>query len=519
MVKDADVAKKWLIFLSHSSKDKQFVDWLHDKLRSANLELWYDKYEILVGDSILEKIYEGLDGSEFFLVVLSKAAVASEWVKRELEPKTLEEIEKKKVVVLPVVLDDITSADIPPFIRAKKHIRFPGHGSEEKFSELMDSIDQHVKRRDLTSTDKPSSNVQTSYSHNPFGLRGGVDPKRCVVHGTLVRSIIDRLLTNQSVSIVGARMLGKTSLLKFLASTQVQPYFLRANADRSAFQFVYVDMQEHSGQHWSQFVPQIAQAMSSKLTAEPTSPPDTHKEALDWIKTIVGRQDDEEKHLWVIMIDEFDKVAELYDVNKQLFDHLRALSQHYNVCFVIASRQKLINLPFQEGVSSSPFFNCYNEEFLARWDESLVRSLMQAPLGRELDCFSEDDFDFMSELTGNHPFLLQIGCSKLFIARKKIGSDKIDYGSIIDDFMQSAESFYQYYWKNEIMNEDRTWLEECRRAISMNDPARLEALQDNSHDRKNKTIRIKLARLGLVSGDDGPIVFPTGFKRYLDSIS
>ncbi|MBF0526801.1 MAG: toll/interleukin-1 receptor domain-containing protein [Deltaproteobacteria bacterium] len=118
MVKDVDVAKKWKIFLSHSSKDKPFVDWLYVKLRSANLELWYDKYEILIGDSILEKIYEGLDGSEFILVVLSKAAVASEWVKRELEPKTLEEIEKKKVVVLPVVLDDITSADIPPFIRA-----------------------------------------------------------------------------------------------------------------------------------------------------------------------------------------------------------------------------------------------------------------------------------------------------------------------------------------------------------------------------------------------------------------
>ncbi|MBF0476472.1 MAG: hypothetical protein HQK59_11685 [Deltaproteobacteria bacterium] len=153
-------------------------------------------------------------------------------------------------------------------------------------------------------------------------------------------------------------------------------------------------------------MPQIARAMSSKLTAESPSPPDTHKEALDWIKTIAGRQDDEEKHLWVIMIDEFDKVAELDEVDTQLFDHLRSLPQHYNLCFAIASRRKLIDLPLQEGVNSSPFFNCYCEEFLAKWDESLVRSLMQEPLGQKLDCFSEDDFDFISNLTGNHPFLL-----------------------------------------------------------------------------------------------------------------
>ncbi|MBF0526803.1 MAG: hypothetical protein HQK56_17095 [Deltaproteobacteria bacterium] len=84
--------------------------------------------------------------------------------------------------------------------------------------------------------------------------------------------------------------------------------------------------------------------------------------------------------------------------------------------------------------------------------------------------------------------------------------------------MQSAERFYRYYWKNEIMSEDHAWLEDCHTAISRNDQASLEALQINNPGRKNKTIRKKLARLGLVLTDDGPIEFPIGFRVYLDSI-
>lgn len=341
MVKDADVYKKWKIFLSHSSKDKQFVALLHGKLLSANVDVWLGEYEILIGDSIQEKISEGLDKSEFLLVVLSKAALKSDWVKRELETKIHEEIEKKKVVVLPVMLDGITQDEIPAFLRGKKCIPFPGQPSEDEFNELLYNIERQIKRGRSTSIDAPDRTNQIAEIRNPFGWSAGVDPKRFVVPEALVTDIIDRLLSNQSVSIVGARMLGKTSLLKFLASPQAQPYFPMANADRSAVRFVYVDMQEHPRQHWSQLVPQVARAMSSKLTAEPTFPPDTHKEALDWIKTIAGRHEDGKKDLWVIMIDEFDKIAELDEVDTQLFDHLRSLPQHYNVCFAIASRRKL----------------------------------------------------------------------------------------------------------------------------------------------------------------------------------
>jgi hypothetical protein len=55
------------------------------------------------------------------VVVLSKASVASEWCKRELTAGLLRELEEKRVVVLPVLLE---SCEIPLFLRDKKYADF-----------------------------------------------------------------------------------------------------------------------------------------------------------------------------------------------------------------------------------------------------------------------------------------------------------------------------------------------------------------------------------------------------------
>ena len=49
------------IFLSHSSKDKEFVRKLADDLKTYGLSVWFDEWEIKVGDSITNKISQGID--------------------------------------------------------------------------------------------------------------------------------------------------------------------------------------------------------------------------------------------------------------------------------------------------------------------------------------------------------------------------------------------------------------------------------------------------------------------------
>lgn len=109
------------IFLSHNSIDKPFVRKLAADLKRNKIYSWIDEAEIQVGDSLLEKIEEGIEQSDYVAAVLSNSSVKSEWVKRELEIALNEEIENKKTRVLPLLIEDCR---IPSFLKGKLYADF-----------------------------------------------------------------------------------------------------------------------------------------------------------------------------------------------------------------------------------------------------------------------------------------------------------------------------------------------------------------------------------------------------------
>jgi hypothetical protein len=109
------------VFLSHSSADKPFVSRLAVDLRSNNVPVWYDRWELKVGDSLLKRIDEGITESSFLAVVLSANSVKSAWVEKELNAAISRELNEKRVVVLPLVIDNCS---IPTFLREKVYADF-----------------------------------------------------------------------------------------------------------------------------------------------------------------------------------------------------------------------------------------------------------------------------------------------------------------------------------------------------------------------------------------------------------
>lgn len=87
------------LFLSHSSADKTFVEKLAKDLEGVGVNVWFDKWEIKVGDSLTGKIEEGLQANDYLGLVLSPAAVASEWVKAELSAAWCRQMSSRKIVV------------------------------------------------------------------------------------------------------------------------------------------------------------------------------------------------------------------------------------------------------------------------------------------------------------------------------------------------------------------------------------------------------------------------------------
>lgn len=106
------------IFISYSHADKKKVDFLAANMVKRNAQVWVDTWELNVGDSLIQRVQEAITASDALLVILSKASVQSEWCKKELNSALIRELDEKKALVLPVLLED---CEIPLFLREKVH--------------------------------------------------------------------------------------------------------------------------------------------------------------------------------------------------------------------------------------------------------------------------------------------------------------------------------------------------------------------------------------------------------------
>ena len=130
-----DAAQR-VAFISHSSKDKPFIRKLVADLTAEGVSVWLDEQRILVGDSIPERIGQGLAGSDIFLLALSENSVASDWVQRELNSALVSEISKRKIKIMPLKLSECA---IPAIIQDKKYADFT-QSYKSGFDELLAAI-------------------------------------------------------------------------------------------------------------------------------------------------------------------------------------------------------------------------------------------------------------------------------------------------------------------------------------------------------------------------------------------
>ncbi|MCM4157267.1 toll/interleukin-1 receptor domain-containing protein [Gramella sp. AN32] len=91
------------VFICHASEDKDdFVRPLANILQKQHIEVWYDEFSLKIGDSLTQKIDEGLANSNFGIVVLSPNFFKKPWAKRELNGLNLREMVENKNLILPI---------------------------------------------------------------------------------------------------------------------------------------------------------------------------------------------------------------------------------------------------------------------------------------------------------------------------------------------------------------------------------------------------------------------------------
>lgn len=102
------------VFISHRGDDIGLAEKLATQLRQDEFDVWLDKWDITVGDSIIGKINDGLENARYLVLCYSEAGVLSPWMSREWMSALSRQLNGYGIKVLPVRL----SGGIPPAILA-----------------------------------------------------------------------------------------------------------------------------------------------------------------------------------------------------------------------------------------------------------------------------------------------------------------------------------------------------------------------------------------------------------------
>ena len=106
------------LFLSHSSKDSVWVSELARELNVCGVDVWFDAWELRVGDDLHERISEAVARSRFVGVVVTSHFSESKWISGEVHQALSREKGEDRTLVLPLLAD---GAPLPPVLSTKKY--------------------------------------------------------------------------------------------------------------------------------------------------------------------------------------------------------------------------------------------------------------------------------------------------------------------------------------------------------------------------------------------------------------
>jgi hypothetical protein len=109
------------VFVSHRSPDIDRAERLALSIRAAGHEVWLDRWQLRVGDSVVGGIDRGLADANYLVLCYSSLDVTAPWTAREWMSTLARQLEGADVRLLPVrlsggeppaVLADIRYADL-----------------------------------------------------------------------------------------------------------------------------------------------------------------------------------------------------------------------------------------------------------------------------------------------------------------------------------------------------------------------------------------------------------------------
>jgi class 3 adenylate cyclase len=260
----------------------------------------------------------------------------------------------------------------------------------------------------------------------------------------LVKRIAGRIGAErpQSVSIVGERRIGKSSLLNYLNFPAVR----LALFDRpESYIHVFIDFQQLRATGPNDIIAVIFREIERTLgdRIELAASAD-----FDGLKLLVEAIREAGLKL-VLFCDEFESVTKNDQIKPDFYSSLRSLANSFPLAFVAASGRNLKDMCVTHEISDSPFFNIFAVQHIGLFSEAEARELVTASSAAAGTSLEPLAGDILRE-AGHYPFFLQMLCASWFEYLSTEGKAAADFTGkpapreVLDIFREEAEPHFEY---------------------------------------------------------------------------
>jgi hypothetical protein len=232
---------------------------------------------------------------------------------------------------------------------------------------------------------------------NPFFNRHRItDPAYFFGRQRELERLYSAIATQQCVSLVGERKMGKSSLLTRLSHAETLRSF---GFEPARYLFVYFDLEGLASARRDDFWPELLDTIAAQL------PPGDMAQALR--KQIDGgdvrfltarravRRLRNTGFEVVLLLDEFESLARNAQFEPDFYGELRSLAGELGLVILTASKRSLYDLTYEDSSTlSSPFFNIFSEMPVGLMTDDDARQILIELSGRSGATFCAEEVDW-----------------------------------------------------------------------------------------------------------------------------
>ncbi len=299
---------------------------------------------------------------------------------------------------------------------------------------------------------------------NPFIYGKSLMPQQFIGRKRQLQQLFSRLVTGQSVALIGQPHIGKTSLLNLIFDEDKRQEIAGSRLTHDCFCFVDAHMLrgiETQAEFWQQALAPLAQVMedgqmSALLPLYATAAENKFSTfVLEQLFQALGKAGSR----LVLLLDEFDDFLGNDILHKaEFYGGLRSLaSRSSGLVLLIATRRDLeqLNQLTQEiNPHGSPYFNVFTEIHLGPLAQIDLATLLKQADSK----FNQEDRHFVADLSGYHPYLAQAAAAILWEADEDGLTGNARYHTAADNFYRETSKHFADTW--------RFWTNETRRAVT-----------------------------------------------------